>query len=56
MGCPRQEASLANQAAGVEAAERVVALIVAEPPGETTHWTGVLMSKAAGLQREFGPT
>ena len=34
---------------GVEAAERVVALTLAEPPGETTHWTGVLMSKAAGL-------
>src|ERR1700690_4276896 len=34
---------------GVEAAERVVALTLAEPPGETTHWTGVLMSKVAGL-------
>ena len=34
---------------GVEAAERVVALTLAEPPGETTHWTGVLMAKAAGL-------
>ena len=34
---------------GVEAAERVVALTLAEPPGETTHWTGALMSKAAGL-------
>ena len=30
-------------------AERVVALTFAEPPGETTHWTGVLMAKAAGL-------
>ena len=29
--------------------ERVVALTFAEPPGETTHWTGVLMAKAAGL-------
>ena len=34
---------------GAETAERVVALTLAEPPGETTHWTGVLMSKAAGL-------
>src|SRR5271168_3315059 len=34
---------------GVEAAERVVALTLAEPPGETTHWTGVLMAKAARL-------
>ena len=42
---------------GVEAAERVVALTLAEPPGETTHWTGVLMSKAAGLSvKGFGPT
>ena len=32
-----------------ETAERVVALTFAEPPGETTHWTGVLMAKAAGL-------
>src|SRR5271168_1676948 len=32
-----------------EAAERVVALTLGEPPGETTHWTGVLMAKAAGL-------
>ena len=34
---------------GGEAAERVVALTLGEPPGETTHWTGVLMAKAAGL-------
>src|SRR5271166_2584266 len=34
---------------GAEAAERVVALTLGEPPGETTHWTGVLMAKAAGL-------
>ena len=31
------------------AAERVVALTLGEPPGETTHWTGLLMAKAAGL-------
>jgi hypothetical protein len=30
---------------GADAAERVVALTL----GETTHWTGVLMAKAAGL-------
>ena len=34
---------------GSEAAERVVALTLGDPPGETTHWTGVLMAKAAGL-------
>jgi hypothetical protein len=34
---------------GAEAAERVVALTLAEPPGETTHWTSALMAKAAGL-------
>jgi transposase len=32
-----------------ETAERVVALTLEEPPGETTHWTGALMAKAAGL-------
>jgi transposase len=32
-----------------ETAERVVALTLAEPSGETTHWTGALMAKAAGL-------
>jgi transposase len=25
---------------GAEAAERVVAMTLGEPPGETTHWTG----------------
>ena len=34
---------------GPEAAERVVALTLSEPPGETTHWTGSLMAKATGL-------
>ena len=32
-----------------EAAERVVALTLGDPPGETTHWTGASMAKAAGL-------
>ena len=32
-----------------EAAERVVALTLCDPPGETTHWTGASMAKAAGL-------
>ena len=34
---------------GAEAAGRVVALTLGEPPGETTRWTGALMAKAAGL-------
>jgi hypothetical protein len=34
---------------GGEAAERVVALTLGDPPGETTHWTGALMAKASGL-------
>src|SRR3954468_18806040 len=34
---------------GGEVAERVVALALGEPPGETTHWTGRLMAKAAGI-------
>jgi hypothetical protein len=28
---------------------RAVALTLGEPPDETTHWTGILMAKAAGL-------
>ncbi len=32
-----------------EATERVVALTLGDPPGETTHWTGALMAKATGL-------
>ena len=30
-------------------AERVVALTLADPPGETTHWTGAMMAEAAGI-------
>ena len=33
---------------GPEASERVVALTLSEPPGETIHWTGALMAKAVG--------
>jgi hypothetical protein len=40
---------------GAEAAERVVALTLGDPPGETTHWTGALVAKASGAQRQFGP-
>ncbi len=29
--------------------ERVVGLTLGSPPGETTHWTGDLMAKAAGI-------
>ncbi|BCH62336.1 hypothetical protein RvVAR0630_pl04780 (plasmid) [Agrobacterium vitis] len=32
-----------------EGAERVVALKLADPPGETTHWTADMMAKAAGI-------
>src|ERR1700716_3443842 len=34
---------------GGEAATRVVALTLGDPPGETTHWTGALMAKASGV-------
>ena len=34
---------------GSEAADRVVALTLGDPPGETTHWTGALMAKVSGL-------
>jgi hypothetical protein len=32
-----------------DVADRVVALTLGDPPGETTHWTGRLMAKVAGL-------
>ncbi|WP_426039247.1 IS630 family transposase, partial [Brevundimonas sp. DC300-4] len=32
-----------------DVADRVVALTLGEPPGETTHWTGRLMAKVAGV-------
>ena len=41
---------------GPEAAGRVVALTLGEPPGETTHWTGALMAGRGGAQCEFGST
>ena len=34
---------------GDEVAERVVALTLGEPPGETTHWTGRLMAQEAAI-------
>jgi transposase len=34
---------------GPAVAERVVALTLADPPGETTHWTGAMMAEAAGV-------
>jgi len=34
---------------GAEIAERVVALTLGDPPGETTHWTGEAMAKTAGI-------
>jgi len=46
---PRQDASLAHQAARRRGGRARRRTTLAEPPGETTHWTGVLMSKAAGL-------
>ena len=39
-----------------EAAERVVALTLGEPPGETTHWTGFVDGEGGGAQRQFGST
>lgn len=34
---------------GEAVSERVVTLTLGEPPGETTHWTGRLMAKTAGI-------
>jgi hypothetical protein len=36
-------------ALGQEVAERVVALTLNDPPGETTHWTSAAMAEAAGI-------
>jgi hypothetical protein len=33
-----------------DVAERIVALTLAEPPDETTHWTGRVMAKVAGVR------
>ena len=38
---------------GPEVGERIVALTLAEPPGETTHWTGRAMAKAAGVSLSY---
>jgi len=34
---------------GPEVAERVVALTLADPPGETTHWTADMMAQETGI-------
>jgi DNA-binding MurR/RpiR family transcriptional regulator len=34
--------------------ERVVAMTLAEPPGEATHWTVRTMAKAAGVSLRDG--
>jgi transposase len=34
---------------GVEVADRVVALTLTGPPGETTHWTSAAMAEAVGI-------
>ena len=34
---------------GPQVAERVVALTLADPPGETTHWTAEMMAEATGI-------
>jgi len=38
---------------GPEVGERIVALTLGEPPGETTHWTGRAMAKAAGVSLSY---
>jgi transposase len=38
---------------GPEVGERIVALTLAEPPGETTQWTGRAMAKAAGVSLSY---
>lgn len=36
-------------ALGAEVSERMVRLTLADPPGETTHWTADAMAQAAGI-------
>jgi transposase len=38
-----------NPPLGPEVAERVVALTLKDPPGETTHWTADMMAGATGI-------
>jgi transposase len=38
---------------GPEVGERIVALTLAEPPGETIQWTGRAMAKAAGVSLSY---
>jgi transposase len=38
---------------GPEVGEGIVALTLAEPPGETTHWTGRAMAKATGVSLSY---
>jgi hypothetical protein len=41
---------------GPEAAERVVALTLSEPPGKTTQMDRGVDGESDGAQREFGPS
>ncbi len=34
---------------GADVVERILALTLTDPPGKTTHWTGVMMAKAVGV-------
>jgi len=38
---------------GPEVGERIVALTLTEPPGETTQWTGRAMAKATGVSLSY---
>lgn len=48
---PRRDKTRPSRIAplGPEVTERVVALTLADPPGETTHWTADMMAQAAGI-------
>ena len=47
--CATRRGRRASRRSAAEVAERVVALTLADPPGETTHWTADMMAKAAGI-------
>ena len=47
--CVTRPALRASRRSPREIAERVVALTIEPPPGETTHWTAVAMAKTVGI-------
>ena len=47
--CATRPGPRASRRSAPQVAERVVALTLQDPPGETTHWTAEMMAKAVGI-------